>query len=492
MQRFTKGASQSRLTLSVGFVTLMLVLGIISYDRQVGTVTAGTEHNMSGWAWSDTVGWLSFNSLNGSPGIDYGVNATVDGNGNLNGPLSGYAWNDNVGWISFNCVLGGECFAPTESSFPSGAALSAGARAAGNTIQGFVRACSVFATGCQGSLKAPDRRGGWDGWISLAGESGNGRPYGVTFDPATKKFGVYHDYTRSQNHIAASKSFAWGDANIGWVNFQPRECAPGEDPSLCGVILGRPQLGISCSVDVPLNNTSPVTATWTAHPRGGSGNYQYKWELTKTSATCSPDSDADFSSVRISKRTVCSSNPNSTGIVNATVTVNDGTDVLTSSSCVNGQGIFINQPQPGYSLRASPGSVSALFLGGVKATTTPVALVGVNPFGPPNPAFHGDVTLTTDPIDYDNLGIPPGSVTVRLSKNTTGDTKTWTYAYPITLDKSTPDASVNSQYADISLQVYLSARPRVSSFPLVIKSQDGMSTTVTVNIDRGTSNIQER
>lgn len=59
---------------------------------------ANTNGALSGWAWNNTIGWISFR------GSNYGVNIDT-GNGNFNG----YAWNEIVGWISFNCADPGVC-----------------------------------------------------------------------------------------------------------------------------------------------------------------------------------------------------------------------------------------------------------------------------------------------------------------------------------------------------------------------------------------------
>jgi hypothetical protein len=50
---------------------------------------------LTGYAWSDDYGWISFE---GSGTSTYGV--TIDGSGYFHG----YAWNDIIGWISFNCL----------------------------------------------------------------------------------------------------------------------------------------------------------------------------------------------------------------------------------------------------------------------------------------------------------------------------------------------------------------------------------------------------
>ncbi|TSD01911.1 MAG: Uncharacterized protein Athens071426_607 [Parcubacteria group bacterium Athens0714_26] len=55
---------------------------------------------LSGWAWNDNIGWISFSCLNTGNCSIYNYEVTVDGDGYFNG----YAWNDVVGWISFNCA----------------------------------------------------------------------------------------------------------------------------------------------------------------------------------------------------------------------------------------------------------------------------------------------------------------------------------------------------------------------------------------------------
>ena len=76
--------------------------------------------NLSGWAWNDEIGWISFywgnpsadptastsalcQSYNGYCGV------TIDGTG----VFHGWVWNETVGWISFNCRNnGGSCLYP--------------------------------------------------------------------------------------------------------------------------------------------------------------------------------------------------------------------------------------------------------------------------------------------------------------------------------------------------------------------------------------------
>jgi len=82
--------------------------------------SAGTEHNLSGWAWSDNIGWISFNSTNTNDATDYGVNENPDGT------LVGYAWSSNIGWIQFGGLSG----------FPNGSGTQQkNAQVNGNNLQ---------------------------------------------------------------------------------------------------------------------------------------------------------------------------------------------------------------------------------------------------------------------------------------------------------------------------------------------------------------------
>ena len=49
--------------------------------------------NLSGWAWNDAVGWISFSGASYQVTINTGT-----------GDFLGWAWNDVIGWISMNCA----------------------------------------------------------------------------------------------------------------------------------------------------------------------------------------------------------------------------------------------------------------------------------------------------------------------------------------------------------------------------------------------------
>ena len=84
---------------------------------------------------------------------------------NSTGNLSGYAWSSSVGWIKFGDLSGW----PTGgNTTPSNAKIAFG------KLVGWARACSATIGGNCSSMQA--KSGGWDGWISLDG----GTKYGVS------------------------------------------------------------------------------------------------------------------------------------------------------------------------------------------------------------------------------------------------------------------------------------------------------------------------
>jgi hypothetical protein len=95
-------------------------IGDISFDCATGPVGSScspvaykVSNNgggaLSGWAWSDTIGWISFcgnssggSTLSGSTWV-CPSSPTYQATVNSEGQFFGWVWNDVVGWISFNC-----------------------------------------------------------------------------------------------------------------------------------------------------------------------------------------------------------------------------------------------------------------------------------------------------------------------------------------------------------------------------------------------------
>ncbi len=161
------------------FFIFLFVFWIFSF----GKTEAGVEHNLTGWAWSENIGWISFNCYNDYNGdgilenhctgagypSNYGVNL------NLSTKIfSGYAWSENVGWITFNESELSGCPQP-----PCRAWLDSD-----NRVYGWARALAYGS--------------GWDGWIRLRDTN-----YGVSLNPSTNEF----------------EGWAWSDMVVGWISF---------------------------------------------------------------------------------------------------------------------------------------------------------------------------------------------------------------------------------------------------------------------------------
>ncbi len=128
---------------------------------------AGPEHNVSGWAWSENIGWISFNSTN-TGGGNYGVSMDAQ-----NGKFSGYAWSEHIGWIDFK----------PEGPYPGPPAKSAQLNKGPNKVEGWARALGGIG-------------GGWDGWIKMSDASYGVKLSGCAFD-----------------------GWAWGSTVVGWIHF---------------------------------------------------------------------------------------------------------------------------------------------------------------------------------------------------------------------------------------------------------------------------------
>jgi len=158
------------------FLIATLVIIMIGYVMK-DNAKAGSPHNISGWAWSDNIGWLSFNCNNEAlcGSVDYGVDMANDGT------LSGYAWSNNIGWVSFNqSELSGCPSSPCIASVdPTTGAMS-----------GWIKALSADGNG-------------WDGWVSLSGSSPNYGPILNNNDVNNRIF----------------EGYGWGSNVFGWVTF---------------------------------------------------------------------------------------------------------------------------------------------------------------------------------------------------------------------------------------------------------------------------------
>lgn len=112
--------------LVLAVMILVIITGLIF--NFAGTQAADAEYELGGWLWTETYGWISLNSDNcvdnalcfGS-GVDYKVVI------NSSDQISGYGWSEYVGWVCF----GSTCSGTTPDGGASSAQLNADGRISG-------------------------------------------------------------------------------------------------------------------------------------------------------------------------------------------------------------------------------------------------------------------------------------------------------------------------------------------------------------------------
>ncbi|MFH1413171.1 MAG: hypothetical protein ABIG10_04090 [bacterium] len=171
--------------------------------------------NLQGWAWTETIGWVSFNCTDtntcDTPEINYGVYYDT-----ANKYFKGYAWSENVGWIVFN----EDAFAPPNYNFDN---------AVNDKCVGIDCESISDCTACFNEVD--NRIYGWarvvslgsDGWIALDNFAGG-----------AVSFGVYNKDYSFTSLTEGSTYLDWGDLSgwawnggdptadkkgIGWVSF---------------------------------------------------------------------------------------------------------------------------------------------------------------------------------------------------------------------------------------------------------------------------------
>ncbi len=227
---------------------LFLIVAIIFLSGfWLGETKAGSADNVSGFAWSENIGWLSFNCNNPelpSPRCanNYGVNINPS-----TGIFSGYAWSENIGWISFNVADLGGC--P-----PSGA--------------------------CQAKLDFGTKQvSGWakvlsnNSWIRLRDTN-----YGVSWNNTTQEM----------------EGWAWSDTDLGWISFNCKNqgvCGTSNYKVLAQLDVAPPTVSViadPASVTTVWQNSDAVATISCSDVGSGCDEGSYKLKTYTPSASGSP------------------------------------------------------------------------------------------------------------------------------------------------------------------------------------------------------------
>ncbi len=110
----------------IGFIIILVAI-FVNYNNLDFVKAEGNTESLSGYAWSDNIGWISFATSTSNPN---GVQITDP----LSGILDGYAWSDNIGWIKFGSSL--------YEADPNGGDGSSYVDPDTNVLYGWARACA--------------------------------------------------------------------------------------------------------------------------------------------------------------------------------------------------------------------------------------------------------------------------------------------------------------------------------------------------------------
>jgi len=306
---------KTKLIISI-ILSLVFIFGFLVFKGS----KAASSANVSGWAWSENIGWISFNSKNCDIDDDGVYEGANEGGGstpaptgcpasgtayaygmkiNPAGDISDYVWSENIGLVAFkrtntgtppmppyngggafiaktdnlntnicdannNGFLDANCGGKDDSTTPTSTYKQ---------VFGWARAISACKDSlwdgnkCTGS-GAGNLSGGWDGWIRFSKDPAElGPKYAVTMDLTTKQF----------------RGWAWGGDVIGWVSFN---CS-NQDVLSCSKykvkLLGITPVASNLRSDVhnPADYcraaTPPVRLRWDFN--GGAGNTQEAYRV---------------------------------------------------------------------------------------------------------------------------------------------------------------------------------------------------------------------
>ncbi|HTK04319.1 MAG TPA: hypothetical protein VL500_01950 [Candidatus Eisenbacteria bacterium] len=162
---------------------------------------AGSADNVTGWAWSGSIGWISMNCTNNAScgTVNFGV--TIDDKPGFGdrGDLKGYAWSETLGWICFGLTCSG--------TTPEGGAPYAEYRANfnGKTDQfwGWAQVLSM----------------GSEGWISLNCD----HDAGPDDCASSNSYVLLNNANGNFTAGAANDHWGWGvntsGVGTGWIDF---------------------------------------------------------------------------------------------------------------------------------------------------------------------------------------------------------------------------------------------------------------------------------
>ena len=389
---------------------------------------AGIGNNIFGNAWSDNIGWISFNNCtkpdaNTCAGYTYGANY-------VGSVWSGYAWSDTIGWISFNSADWTEC--PPQgscSSYTSYNNSTANTWVWGRALNGI------------GSLDTETGGNYYDGWIAIYGNDGNGNSFGPIVSSAyTASSGPLNGfYVKDINYSSVSggriagSGYAWGGAVIGWIDLAIDKFGNTTElyafvPKL--MLVATPQTVSSGNTSTTLSWSSPDGTTYSSCVGLGGGS---DWNNTTQSAITSGNPTRSKTNVSV---------PTDPTVFKITCTTSTGVTATAETS------VAIQYPVSFESIKitANPSVVNA------NGKTT------LSWFSPTKTTFTGSCTADGGGTDWNGTQSQPTTGTPTRTKSNVSVPTTPKTTFKITCPianggtvSNTVDVYVNSSFSNLSI-----------------------------------------
>jgi hypothetical protein len=234
----------------IAMAVIVGMCGIIFNTNSVKPVHAQTASlPLSGYAWSSTIGWISFNGTS-TNGIPYSVSMTSTTPTSV---LSGYAWSDHIGWISFNPGDVAGCpVVPANGCAPTI-----------NTVTGAV-------TGWARALTLSGDPNDGDGWIELSGAN-HVSNLNATYNTTT---GTYNSGVTYNANTGAFFGNAWGSDDVGWLAWN------------IGIQGGNGVITCESNCPPPGNNVPSVTLTTSSSTVNSGSTVTLTWSATNNPTSC--------------------------------------------------------------------------------------------------------------------------------------------------------------------------------------------------------------
>jgi hypothetical protein len=211
------------LILFTASVLISGVLVFLKFKDDNAVVHAVMSDNATGYAWSENIGWISFNCTDVGCGQDYGVKLDSSGS------FSGYAWSENIGWISF------QENDPPDFTYSANCDTPASCDDATDNCTACYNSTDEIVHGWAKILILGD-----DGWLKMSDDSiaeWNGNGVSIEFSGANR--GVFHGWAWNNSGICVGDDGNYEDCDcttdcandctgadtceyktgIGWVSF---------------------------------------------------------------------------------------------------------------------------------------------------------------------------------------------------------------------------------------------------------------------------------